>query len=61
MKFKVKEQKNGTCTIQLEMFEPIYVIFQNFKYLASGNICLHKRIHIHTHTQTQWETEGDDY
>ena len=36
MMVNVKEEKNGTCAIRLEMYDSIYLIFfQNFSYLGT--------------------------
>ena len=60
MKVKVKNEKNVTCAIRLEIFEYIYVIFfQNFNYLATYVYA--KRTHTHTHTHSLARVRGDDY
>ena len=46
VKVKVKEAKNGTCEILLEIFESIFVFF---RILAPGNICLLKKVCTYTY------------
>ena len=67
MKVKIKEEKNGTCAIGIEMFDSSYVIFFN-RILAtwkpirlSKRNSTHRHIHIHhTHTHTARD-RVDDY
>ena len=61
MKVKVKEKRNGTCNIRLEIFDSILVIF--FIILATRQHMFtqkvtdtHTRTHAGTHTHTHTHT-----
>ena len=54
MNVNVREEKNGSCAIWLEMFDSIQMIFQNVSYPATY---LRRRIYKHTHTHRKRETE----
>ena len=59
MKVKVKKYKDGTCAIQLEMFESIPVNFvQNFSKLATY---VYARGNTHAHIHTHGQRQGDNY
>ena len=54
MKVKVKEEKNGTCTFQLEMFDSLTVIyFQNISYPAANAYAI-GNTHTHSKKQRYW-------
>ena len=59
MKVKVKEQKNGTCAIRLEIFDSIWVIC--FRMLVTWEHTLTQTAHTHTHRHTHKHTHTHIY